>query len=411
MRCGPVCSTATTDRHSGLVTTSPGSGSAPAAYAVPGPGPAWFGAVMGTGGLATLLQLHSGQVPGFAAAAVIMLVLGWLLLVGLGAGFARSVAGDPQVWTHSVRDASMLPLWGMVAMGLLAVGSATFVVVEAHAPGLVALAFAVDAALWAAGTVLGVATALGFVLWLVRARPDHPLPTWALPVVAPMVSATAGGVIARQVETDAVRWVLMGASSVCFVLALVLGGAVIVRVYHHAWFRTPVPVELSTSTWIPLGIVGQSTAAAQVLAGPSLATAAWMYGAVVLIAGAGLGAFAVFVTIRGFLARMSFNPGWWAMAYPLSTCGLGSYLLGWQWASVLTVAVLIGVWLLCAVASVRAIAAPHAPDSPPRARGRGGAAELAAGIPGPVAAAVSGSPGSGRPPFPGADVRSCPPSR
>ena len=324
--------------------------------AVPGPGPAWFGAVMGTGGLATLLQLHAVRVPGFATAAVVVLVLGWILLLGLGAGFARSVARDPQVWTRSVRDAAMVPLWGMVSMGLLAVGSATFVVVRTRAPSWASIAFGMNAALWSAGTVLGLATALSFAVWLVTRRPDHPLPTWALPMVPPMVSATAGGVIAGYIESEPIRAILMGACVVCFVVALILGTTVIARAYFHAWFRTPVPVALSTSTWIPLGIVGQSAAAAQVLSGPSLAELARIYSAVVLVAGAGLGAYAVLVTIRGFLARMPFTPGWWAMVYPLSTCGLGSYFLGWQWASLLTVAVLIAIWLLCAVASVRAIA-------------------------------------------------------
>ncbi|WP_206680880.1 C4-dicarboxylate ABC transporter [Dietzia sp. E1] len=342
------------------MTETPGAGRGPAAPAVPGPGPAWFGAVMGTGGLATLLQLHSVRVPGFSPAAVVMLIAGWVLLVGLGAGFARSVARDPDMWTSSVRDAAMLPLWGMVSMGLLAVGSATFIVVEAHAPMLSWIAFGVDVALWAAGTVLGLATAVGFAVWLFATRPDHPLPTWALPMVPPMVSATAGGVIVRQFESDVVRVLLSAACVFCFVLALALGGAVIVMAYHHAWFRAPVPVVLSTSTWIPLGIVGQSTAAAQVLSGPALASVARAYGATVLVAGAGLGAFAVLTTVRGLLARMPFTPGWWAMTYPLSTCGLGAHYLGWHAASLLTVAVLIVIWVVCAVASVRAIASVRA---------------------------------------------------
>lgn len=310
---------------------------------------------MGTGGLATLLQLHSMRVPGFAPAAVVMVILGWVLLLGLGAGFARSVARVPDMWTSSVRDAAMLPLWGMVSMGLLAVGSATFVVVDARAPTLSPVAFGVDVALWAAGTVLGLATATGFAVWLFATRPDHPLPTWALPMVPPMVSATAGGLISRQIESDFVRTLLVAACVVCFVLALALGGAVIAVAYHHAWFRTPVPVSLATSTWIPLGIVGQSAAAAQVLSGQALSGVARVYGATVLIAGAGLGAYAVVVTIRGFLARMPFSPGWWAMTYPLSTCGLGAHYLHWREASLLTVAVLIAIWVLCAVASVHAI--------------------------------------------------------
>lgn len=330
------------------------------APALPGPGPAWFGAVMGTGGLATLLQIHSVRVPGFGVAAVLALALGWVLLVGLGAGFVRSVARTPDMWTSSVRDAAMLPLWGMVAMGLSAVGSATFVVVDARAPALAAVAFGVDVALWAAGAVLGLATALGFAVWLFSTRPEHPLPTWALPMVAPMVSATAGGLIARQIEWDFLRLLLVAACVVCFVLALALGGVVIAAAYHHAWFRAPVPVALATSTWIPLGIVGQSTAAAQVLAGQSLAGVARVYGSTVLIAGAGLGAYAVVTTARGFVARMPFSPGWWAMTYPLSTCGLGAYYLNWHGASLLTVAVLIAIWALCAVASVRAIAGARA---------------------------------------------------
>ena len=310
---------------------------------------------MGTGGLSSLLQIHSSTVPGFGVLAVVMLILGWVLLLGLGAGFARSVARDPDGWTESVRDASMLPLWGMVSMGLLAVGSATYVVVDAHLPALSTVAFGIDAALWGAGTVLGVATAVGFTAWLTRARPEHPLPTWALPMVPLMVSSTAGGLLARQIESPTARALLVAVCVLGFVTALALGGTVIVRAYHHAWFRSPVPAALSTTTWIPLGIVGQSAAAAQVLAGPALLTAARVYAAVVLVAGAGLGAFAVVSTIRGFVARMPFNPGWWAMTYPLGTCALGAHHLGWEAASLLTVVVLCGVWALCAVASGRAI--------------------------------------------------------
>ena len=50
---------------------------------------------MGTGGLSTLLQLHADVVPGFGAGALVMLALGWVMLIGLGLGFARSIARDP----------------------------------------------------------------------------------------------------------------------------------------------------------------------------------------------------------------------------------------------------------------------------------------------------------------------------
>lgn len=322
---------------------------------------------MGTGILASLLQLQSGRVAAFGSVAPVFLALGWLLLLGLGAGFTRSVVGGAGVWSRSVRDASMLPLWGMVSMGLMAVGSATFTVVEAHAPGMAAWALGVDAALWTVGTVLGLATAVGFSVWLFRTRPEHPLPTWALPMVPPMVSATVGGLLARETDSTVLRGLLVSVSVVGFVAALLLGGGAIALAFHHAWRRAPIPAALSTSTWIPLGIVGQSTAAAQVLtglgqggAGPDhsgagLAVAAHLYGVVALTAGAAIGALAVVTTVRGFRARMPFNPGWWAMTFPLGTCALGSLFLGWEEASLATVVALCGTWTLCAVASVRAV--------------------------------------------------------
>ena len=338
------------------MTTAPGADGAPPGHAVPGPGPAWFGAVMGTGILATLLQLHAVHVPASGLVAPAVLGLAWVLLLGLGAGFWRSVARDRDVWTRSARQADMIPLWGLVSMGLLAVGSATHTVVDAHAPGLGTIALAVDAALWAAGTVLGLATAAGFTHWLFSRRPDHPLPTWALPMVPPMVSATVAGLLARQLDPGLLRTSLVVTGTFCFVAALLLGGGVIALAYHHAWRHTPIPAALSPSTWIPLGIAGQSTAAAQVLAGPGLTAAARGYGVVALTVGAAAAAFAVWSTVRGFRARMPFNPGWWAMTFPLGTCALGAHYLGWESASLAVLLALCGTWGLCAVASVRAVA-------------------------------------------------------
>ncbi|MDX2356754.1 C4-dicarboxylate ABC transporter [Dietzia sp. PP-33] len=337
------------------MTTTPGTDGPPAGHAVPGPGPAWFGAVMGTGILATLLQLHAGHLAVFALAAPVFLGLAWALLVGLGAGFLRSIVRDRTVWSRSAGDAAALPLWGLVSMGLLSVGSATFTVVEALAPDLRTIALGVEAALWVAGTVLGLATAVGFTHWLISRRPDHPLPTWALPMVPPMVTATVAGLLAGQVDPGPLRTALVAVGAICFVGALVLGGGVIAVAFHHAWRRTPIPVALSPSTWIPLGIMGQSTAAAQVLTGPSLSQAARLYGVVALSAGAVFGAFAVVSTARGLRARMPFNPGWWAMTFPLGTCALGAHYLGWEVVSLATVLALCGTWSLCAAASVHAV--------------------------------------------------------
>src|SRR5690349_16080681 len=153
----------------------------PTRTALPAVGPAWYGAVMGTAILTTLTQT---LVPGLWVAQV-LLVLSWLLLVGLTAGFAAHTRRHPGTLAASVRVGA-LPLWGMVSMGMLAVGSATAAVLPAWAPALAGVAVGLDAALWVLGTALGLATAVGFATLLVRSDAGAPTTVWGLAVVPPM---------------------------------------------------------------------------------------------------------------------------------------------------------------------------------------------------------------------------------
>ena len=336
-------------------------------------GPAWFGSVMGTGILATLLQLHAARLPFGHASACGLLVVAWALLTGLTIGFARRVLADPRVLVTSVTETAGRTQWGMVAMGLLSVGSATITVVPTVTQSAMHCVVAVDAVLWSLGTVLGLVTTAGFSTVLVRGGVGRPAFTWGLPVVPPMVSATTGAALVPHVDSELGRLALVLACATCFVLALVIGTCVFAVAYRHHWLRSPVPVGASTSAWVPLGIVGQSTAAAQVIANqaaslltPSLRTAlhalADGYGALTLALGVPLVAYAVGLTVRGFASRMPFTPGWWSLTFPLGTLALGAHLLGGQpgfaaYGSVgLTLlVVLCGTWSLCAVASVRAV--------------------------------------------------------
>ncbi|MBR7744726.1 C4-dicarboxylate ABC transporter [Phycicoccus sp. BSK3Z-2] len=329
---------------------------------------------MGTGILATLLQLHAGGPWGVLhAAAVAVLALAWAVLAGLTAAFAVRVAGDPGLLRRTWTDLAVLPFWGTVAMGLLAVGAATRTVLPAAAPGTLPAAVVVDGVLWTAGTLLGLGTAFGFGAVLLRTRDHAPTLVHGLPIVPPMVSATTGAGLVADVGAPAGRFLLVLVTSACFAVSLVLGLLVFARAYHHHWRVAPVPLAAAASTWIPLGIVGQSTAAAQGIAGAAsgllasdaAATArdvAVGYGLVVLGLGAPLVGWAVVVTVRGFVGRMPFGPGWWALTFPVGTLSLGAHALGGATGSpVLLVlggvllAVLCGTWTLCATASLRAL--------------------------------------------------------
>ena len=334
---------------------------------LPPAGPAWYGAVMGTGILATLTQTLAPA----AWTAPVWLALGWALLVGLSAVFARRCVRRPGTLAGSLRP-DQLPLWGMVAMGLLSVGAATATVLPAWLPGLAGAAVVADGLLWVAGTLLGLGTAVGFAVVLVRAAPGTPSTVWGLAVVPPMVSATVGAGLVPHLA-PALQIPLLLILAACFGLSLVLGGIIFALAYHHHWRVARLPIPASTSAWIPLGVVGQSTAAAQAMAVAAaglvpapvagvLQTVANDYGVLMLALGVPLAAWAVAMTVRGFRARMPFVPGWWSLTFPIGTLALGSHLLGigtgltgYLIAGLACWATLCGTWLLCAVASARAV--------------------------------------------------------
>lgn len=340
---------------------------------LPKAGPQWFGSVMGTCILATLLQLHADRLPGATYAARALVVVGWLVCLGLSIGFARRCLRVPGTLLGTVRDPSVLVTWGMVSMGVLSVGSATATVVPAWWPRLTDLSWRVDEATWVLGTALGLVTAVAFLVVLLTRDIGEPAMTWGLAVVSPMVSATVGAGIAERIG-DPWRTELVLASAFCFAVALLLGVVIFAVAYHHHWRVRPLTPVMAPSAWIPLGIVGQSTAAAQVLvtaAAPELtpgaATAlrgvANAYGRVLVVAGVGLVVWAVLQTGRGFGARMPFTPGWWAMTFPVGTLSLGAYQLAAGTGSdelrglgTAVCVALVGTWSLCAAATVRAVA-------------------------------------------------------
>ena len=340
---------------------------------LPPAGPAWYSTVMGTGILSTLLGLHSDDVPSLRVAASALLVLGSALLAGLSGAFIARGLRDRTAFTSTLSDSAVLPLWGTVSMGLLAIGSATLSVVPTVVPDLAHTAVLVDATLWVVGTVIGATTALGFVAVLVRREVGHPTPVWGLPIVPPMVSATTGAALVPHLASTLGRCTLLVVAVGCFFLALLLGSLVFAIAYHHYWRVAPLPIGASTAAWIPLGIVGQSTAAAQAIAAqtdtfllppalPAVHALANAFGYAMLLASVPVIIYAVRVTVRGFRARMPFTPGWWALTFPLGTLALGAHLLGQstgqsliEWISRAAIVALVGTWSLCSIGTLAAL--------------------------------------------------------
>lgn len=335
--------------------------------ALPPAGPAWFSSVMGTGILALLVQLHLGGTPIGSWAASVWLALAWALLLGLGGAFAVRCRRDPRELRASLTGPAGAAAWGTVSMGILSVGSATLKVSAEQDRWVAVVGQGADMVLWLIGTILGFVTAVGFTVFLLRRDRGRPAMTWGLPVVPPMVTATAGATLAPQLLAPwhaLVWWVSVAA----FLVAAVLAAVIFAVAYHHHLRVAAVPVEASPTSWIPLGVVGQSTAAAVALsADPPLAAGrltilAHGYGYAMLLLGVPVVCFAVRTTVRGFRARMPFAPNWWSLTFPIGTLSLGAHLLGTQTGQAWTIAigwcalaVLIGTWSLCVAATFRAL--------------------------------------------------------
>lgn len=335
-----------------------------ATLALPPAGPAWFSSVMGTGILALLVQVHLGGTSIGRWAAALWLALAWALLIGLSVGFVRHCRRDRAALSLSITEPAAATAWGTVAMGIVSVGSATLKVTAAQGDRLAVLGQRADVVLWCLGTALGFATAVGFTVMLVRRDSGRPAMTWGLPVVPPMVSATAGATLAPTLPAPwhALCWLVSAAG---FLVAAALALVVFAAAYHHHLRTAPVPIAASATSWIPLGVVGQSTAAATALAtGTHYQGIAHAYGHVMLLLAVPVIWFAVRTTLRGFRARMPFAPNWWSLTFPIGTLSLGAHLLGAQtgqaWVTAigwLALAVLIGTWTLCATATTRALSA------------------------------------------------------
>lgn len=357
--------------------------------ALPPASPVWFPSVMGAALLSSLL---GRQVPNhgwllYPATALMFLAI--VLLIGLGAGFAVNARRNPGMFAHTWRDMSILPTWGTVSMGLTATGSAIhnvgpllpFGTAVTHRAGLAESTpadwvIAVSAALWLFGTLIGLFTTFRVALRLMEKGATHPVPAWGLAVVPPMVSATMGAGLVDDIDSEQLTVVLVLAVTAFFFLALFFAILLFTLAYRSHFFYQPLPVDASISTWIPLGVVGQSTAAAQSIAAqaemvmlpsatPAVTWLAHAYGWVALVIGIPVAGFAVIRTVYGFRERMNFTPGWWALTFPIGTVALGMDMMAatmsgpWQVIPQVvgtgSLVALCCTWTFCAVATLTAI--------------------------------------------------------
>lgn len=291
---------------------------------------------MGISITSSLLRIH-----GFFLPAQVFLFLGWAIFLVLIVGWVR--------YRSPRFESGVMPAWGMVAMGMMSLGSATSGIFGG-------LTWWVHFGFWLAGSILSVITCLGYTRLLVTKRAGSPTFSWGLPLVAPMVAATTGALVHGQfqlidappIPTAAVLAVSAG----LFFLALVLAPPVFGYVYLQILGPTArrsgsdlLPAIASPTAWIPLGVIGQSTAAAQLLAvGVGWPELGIGYGMVTLLLGLPLAGWALWHHYRAAW-HIRYSPTWWSATFPVGTCALGSHALalttGADWLGLISAGILV----------------------------------------------------------------------
>ncbi|GGK17225.1 C4-dicarboxylate ABC transporter [Streptomyces camponoticapitis] len=354
-------------------------------------GPNWYASVMGTAIVASAgAALPWGPSPAAAPRAFGVAVWALSALMLLLVLAAR--AGH---WIHhrdraraQLLDPAVAPFHGCLAMALLAVGGATLAVGR-HAIGERA-AVAVDAVLFSAGTLAGLAAAVGIPYLMVvrhRVRPADASPVWLLPVVAPMVSAALGPALIPYLPAGQWREALLLGCYALFGLSLLATLTLLPLIFGRLVVLGPLPVALTPALFLVLGPLGQSTTAVGHLAdeapgalgasSPHLSALdafAVLYGVPVLGFALLWLALAVAMVVRAVRRGMPFSMTWWAFTFPVGTCATGAAglaratgLTALTWLAFGLFTVLTAAWAVALTRTVHGLvsgvllAAPPAP--------------------------------------------------
>ena len=288
---------------------------------LPPPGPEWGGSLMGTSIVSRLLvELDLRIASGIFAA------IAWGILAVLIVGFVR-------YRQPSFRRTSMAA-WSMFFIGILALGAAM--------SGLTGHTVFRLIGFWIGAP----ATVITWVIQLTRFE-GPPKFTWGLPLVGPMISSSVGAWLARDYGQ---LYHTMG--TVFFVMSFFTAVPIFIYVYWQLW-RGNVDLSgaNSATAWVPLGVVGQSTTAIQLLYPGHYSIG---YGLTALVIAIPLAIFAMVKFYPNVVRWVDYSPAWWACTFPPGTVSMGGHQValvnGSNWLDTVALSIpvlLIIHWSLC----------------------------------------------------------------
>ncbi|KAI0522078.1 voltage-dependent anion channel-domain-containing protein [Xylaria bambusicola] len=314
----------------------------------------WYGSTMGTGIVSILLFTFSNiYTPASAILfrlSVIFYAFNILLFSAIFVMTALRYFLYPRLFIMMVSDPGQAMYLGTFPMGFATIISMTVNVMVPQFGDSWAQAAWV---FWWIDVAVSMATALG-VPWLLQVR-HHEVTDlgkmtagWLLPIVAPIVAAATGSVVASVLDPDRALVTIL-TSYVILGTGLPAALSIIVIYFIRVATKKLPPTEHMVSTFLPLGPLGQGGFAAQKLgeqalrifpltstlpaineqgrlhAGEVLYTMGFL--TAVTLWGFGL-MWLFFALLSVTRQKVPFSQGWWAFTFPLGVFAMSTLTMG-----------------------------------------------------------------------------------
>ncbi|KAI9747521.1 MAG: Aspartokinase, partial [Chaenotheca gracillima] len=307
--------------------------------------PSWFSVTMGTGIVSILLHNLPYNGVWLYWISVVVFALNVLLFMTFLLISALRYLVYPEIWVAMIRHPAQSLFLGTFPMGLATiVNMIVFVCVPAWGTPAVYLAWA----LWWVDVVIAVFTCfyLPFVIMSVHnVELSSMTAAWLLPIVATIVAAASGGIVAEVLPNPQYALWTVILSYILWGTGIPLAMTILVIYFQRLTVHKLPAREVIVSVFLPLGPLGQGGFAIMQLGKVALEvfpkthtldTAGGNAGAILYVVGWltalvmwGFGIVWLFFALASISrSKFPFNMGWWGFTFPLGVFTVSTTTLG-----------------------------------------------------------------------------------
>ncbi|KAF2279962.1 C4-dicarboxylate transporter/malic acid transport protein [Westerdykella ornata] len=334
---------------------------------------------MGTGIVSILLQFFSTIYPRheplLRILSIIFFVLNVFFFAVISVTTILRYSLYPQTWLLMVRHPVQSLFLGAIPMGFATIIN---MFVNVCVPAWGGRTIQVAWALWWIDAAVSILCNVWLPFQMIithKNRPETMTAAWLLPIVAPIVSAASGALVASALPNPShALWTLI-TSYVLWATGIPLALAVLVIYFHRLTMHSLPPQEAIVSVFLPLGPLGQGGYAAMKLGlvartvfpltrtlHPLAGDVFYVLGFAVAMVLWGFGLVWLFFAVAGIShsRRFPFNMGWWGFTFPLGVYAMATLVMGTELPSgffrvlgtVFGICVVV-LWLIVAVGTLR----------------------------------------------------------